>query len=191
MSCCFSRGDRVKPMQQRQRDDKPGGGDDAAASTKPPPPRPPAVAVEDIDDGEAELLPTVLSASTAEERAAELSSATAQVEAFQAQAMEGLAALQKLKAAGPAAGPAAGGGGGGVADPAVVGLRPSERPAPAPGDGPASDTAAAEEEEPLDDASVTELLELQAQANAALAAMAALQDMHMQALGAEAVEAAA
>ena len=187
MSCCFSRGDRVKPMQQRQRDDKPGGGDDAAASTKPPPPRPPAVAVEEIDDGEAELLPTVLSASTAEERAAELSSATAQVEAFQAQAMEGLAALQKLKAAGPAAG----GGGGGVADPAVVGLRPSKRPAPAPGDGPASDTAAAEEEEPLDDASVTELLELQAQANAALAAMAALQDMHMQALGAEAVEAAA
>ena len=88
--------------------------------------------------------------------------------------MEGLKKLQQLK-------------GDGAAAPAPVehtnpGVRPSE----------VSVAPASAGQDPPDDASVTELLELQAQAQAALAAMQALQDMHMQALGVEAtVDAAA
>ena len=170
-SCCFAQRDRVKPLQQR-----PGLGSPArAVPAVVLAPKKVAAAEASLDNElDDELLPTVLAASTAEERVAELSTVTAQVEAFHQQAMEGLAALQKLKAAPAAAPPLSN-----ADDLAVAVLRPTERIA-------VLGVLGGGGEEQVDDASVDELLALQSQAQAALAAMAVLQDMHMAQLGVEA-----
>ena len=116
-------------------------------SSPPPEPSPQPEALEPSADGDQ-------TADVSDE--AELSLATSQLEALQAQAMDGLAALQKLKAAGGAPGDAG----------------------PAPESGAA--TTAGGPESDLDDfnAQIALLLQHHAQAQASLQAMETLQDAY-------------